>query len=366
MVSRRRHRSSSAMGPATLARASLATISLCLVATSSSAEPASIFEENSVFEMRMEFEYDDICMNPVEDDCEDVPGVISYEDADGAEKNVKIRIRTRGRWNPKTARCEFPSLFVFFDEDTTTGTVFEGENMLPLTTHCRHHYRNYRDYVQIEYLAHRIYGLLTDVSLRTRLLKVTYADANSRMSRTRYSFFIEHFDKLGARTGKKWVEVDRVDLDRVRPEEMATLSIYQFLIANLDWSALRGHNVAMFEDAGGILTPVPFDFDYSGIVYTPYASPPSELPVYSVTNRYYRGLCWPGLDWDGLFDRFTAIRGDVFEELERLPRVSRKERRRVRYFLGAFFEMLESEEDRREEIVDACRKIPKSMYGTDS
>jgi hypothetical protein len=334
---------------------------LAAVPAVSAGEQPLLFDEDSVFEVRLEYEFDDICMNPVEDDCADVPGVISYEDPDGVARSVDVRIRTRGRWNKETARCEFPSLFVFFDESQTAGTVFDGESMLPLTTHCRHHYRNYRDHIQTEYLAHRIYRMLTDISLRTRLLSVTYADADSRMSRTRYSFFVEHFDRLAARTGKTWVDIDETDLSRVRPEEMATLSLFQYLIANLDWSALQPHNVAMFEDEDGYLTPVPFDFDYSGIVYTPYASPPSELPVYSVLNRYYRGLCWPGLDWDAMFERFLAIREDVFAEFESLPKVSRKERRRVRFFVNAFFNLLDSPKDRQKKIVDACRKIPESM-----
>ena len=332
------------------------TLLACLA---SFAAQASIFDEDGVFEMQLAFDYDAICMNPVKFDCDDVPGVITYTNGDGGPRDVDVRIRTRGRWNPKTAGCEFPSLFVFFDHHSAAGTLFDGETMLPLTTHCRHHSREYRNYVQIEYLAHRIFRMLTDVSLRTRLLSVTYKDTESSGSRKRYGFFIEHFDKLGERTGKTWREIDKVDFDAVRPEEMARLSLFQYMIGNLDWSAIQPHNVAMFEDADGILTPVPFDFDYSGIVSTPYASPPSELPVYSVRQRFYRGLCWPDFDWSALFDEFRAIEAAVFTELKSLPRVSNRQRRQVRYFLKDFFGILESEKKRQSKIIDRCRTVPQ-------
>ncbi len=327
----------------------------CLAA---SAAQASLFDDSVVLEMQIAFDFDAICMNPVENDCEDVPGVISYMSADGESRDVSVNIGTRGRWNPKTAGCQLPSLFVYFDEQTATGTLFEGESMLPLTTHCRHHNRAYGDMVQIEYLAHRIFTMLTDVSLRTRLLSVTYKDTHSSGTRKRYAFFVEHFDRLGERTGTKWHDTERVDLDKVRPREMERLSLYQYMIGNLDWSAIQPHNVAMFEDAHGFLTPVPYDFDYSGIVSTPYASPPSELPVYSVRQRFYRGLCWPEFDWDALFDEFLAIEDDVFAELASLSKVNFKERRRVRYFLKDFFRTIRTGKNRQSKIIDRCRVLP--------
>ena len=320
-----------------------------------------IFADDSIFQIEMHFPFVDLCMNPRDDVCEDVPGWVGYVDRGGNEVRVDIRIRTRGRWNPKTANCEFPSLFVFFDTDQAEGTVFEAQTMLPLTTHCRHDYRNYQDYVQIEYLAHQIYGQLTEISLRTRLMLVHYKDTESRLNRKRYAFFVEHFEQMASRTGTRYIEVDDLDLNTVRPEEMARLSVFQLMIGNLDWSALKSHNIALFRDGEGVVSPVPFDFDYSGIVYTPYAKPPRELPVYSILARHYRGLCWPGLDWDAVLGQFHDIRPQVFEGLEELPKVSGKQRRRVRYFLLGFYEILESDKDRKKKITDACRDIPGDM-----
>lgn len=318
-----------------------------------------IFDEDAVFAMEMHFDFSAICMNPRSGKCEDASGWISYRDTSEEEVRVNIRIRTRGRWNPATANCEFPSLFIYFDESQAEGTVFEGQTMLPLTTHCRHNYRNYEDYVQLEHLVHQIYGMLTEISLRTRLLQVHYMDTESRLKRKRYAFLVEHFDKMASRTDTRYFEVDDLDVNTVQPEEMARFSMFQFMIGNLDWSALKSHNVALFKDDNGRVSPVPFDFDYSGLVYTPYAKPPRELPVYSVLNRHYRGLCWPELDWHAVVGEFQEIRPRVFDALAALPKVSAKQRRRAKQFLLGFYKILESEDELDKEIIGACREIPE-------
>ena len=37
--------------------------------------------------------------------------------------------------------------------------------------------------------------------------------------------------------------------------------------------------------------PVPYDFDFSGLVGTPYATPPDQVPIKNVRTRFYRGYC---------------------------------------------------------------------------
>ena len=37
--------------------------------------------------------------------------------------------------------------------------------------------------------------------------------------------------------------------------------------------------------------PVPYDFDFSGLVDAPYATPPTSVAVSNVRQRRYRGFC---------------------------------------------------------------------------
>ena len=42
-------------------------------------------------------------------------------------------------------------------------------------------------------------------------------------------------------------------------------------------------------DPNGLI-PVPYDFDMSGLVKPPYAKPNPNFPIYSVSERLYRGI----------------------------------------------------------------------------
>jgi hypothetical protein len=52
------------------------------------------------------------------------------------------------------------------------------------------------------------------------------------------------------------------------------------------------HNAELIGPLGpGSAIPVPYDFDFSGFVNAPYATPPDELHIASVRQRAYRGYC---------------------------------------------------------------------------
>ena len=39
------------------------------------------------------------------------------------------------------------------------------------------------------------------------------------------------------------------------------------------------------------MIPIPYDFDFSGLVDAPYATPPDVLKIANVRQRFYRGYC---------------------------------------------------------------------------
>ena len=96
------------------------------------------------------------------------------------------------------------------------------------------------------------------------------------------------------------------------------------MIGNTDFSALAQHNIMLLRTPDGRVTPLPYDFDFSGLVDADYAGPPPGLGLHSVRHRLYRGFCHPGLDWDALFQKFRDKRMQVFELLESTPGLSKK------------------------------------------
>ena len=86
--------------------------------------------------------------------------------------------------------------------------------------------------------------------------------------------------------------------------------MFQYAIGNTDWSAIKGHNVLLVE-SDGLVTPVPFDFDFSGLVNAQYASVSPELSISNVRQRVFRGVCNPSTDWNAAFAHFVARREDA-------------------------------------------------------
>jgi len=71
-----------------------------------------------------------------------------------------------------------------------------------------------------------------------------------------------------------------------------------YMIGNLDWSMRAGpagegccHNGRLLAGNGPYYTPVPYDFDYSGLVDAPYAVPPDGFKISNVKSRVYQGYC---------------------------------------------------------------------------
>src|SRR5438477_9110718 len=67
--------------------------------------------------------------------------------------------------------------------------------------------------------------------------------------------------------------------------------VFQYMIGNTDFAVTALHNIVLIQDSVGVVYPVPYDFDWSGVISTPYAFPDSRLPIRTVRQRLWRGTC---------------------------------------------------------------------------
>jgi hypothetical protein len=319
---------------------------------------ADLFGTSEPLEIELALDFAGLCRGAGSDDCADLPATLTYVSADGVDRRLPVSVRARGRWRNDPDNCSTPPLAVIFDTASTEGALFAGQTMLPLTTHCRDRPSYYEQYVLKENLTYRIYNALTDMSLRTRLARVTYRDTGRRARPTveRYAFFTEHFDSLAARHGAQFWPTDSFDPSDADVDDLAMVELFEFMIGNTDWSLIAGHNIAHLRSQGGPVGVVAYDFDFSGIVAAPYATPPPNLRIRRVTQRLYRGFCHPGLDWERLFARFegrrTAIEAVIESEVEALEA---SHRANARAYVDEFFALISSPERRQAAIVGACR-----------
>lgn len=282
------------------------------------------------------------------------PATLAYAGADGRAAAVPIRARTRGIWRLKN--CAFPPLRLNFAAATARGTPFERLDKPKLVTHCRDN-AAYEQYVLREHQLYRVLALLTPMSHRTRLVRVTYVDeTGKRDSTTRYGIALEEPAALAARVGGRLVEVTGAQASDLDPYHAALVGVFQYLIGNSDWSTGALHNAELVTTPTFEIFLVPYDFDFSGAVDAPYATVDPSLPIRHVRERIYRGHCASADHYRRVFALFNAKK-DAIYALYRDPVGRLLEPRTVRETLAyfdAFYATINVERDARRAIVDAC------------
>lgn len=333
---------------------------------------APLFAENTVMALSIALDFKDLCRPRESENCDFVPTVLVYGTKSGEKRSMPVEIKARGGWRSLSRNCSAPLLWVRFAEHAVPGTPFEGQTLLPLTTHCGKGVSvealtraipraDFEQYLLREFLAYRVYGTLTDLSLRTRLVRISYPDpGQSGRSTLHYAFFTEHFDDAAARTGNTRPERGNFDPNRLDPQAAARLALFQFMIGNTDWSIARERNTMLLQSSEDIQLPVPYDMDMSGLVDAEYAGPAPGLPIDSVRERFFLGYCQPGIDWEALFADFNSKRDAILELDDRLPGFSRGSQRWIHRYLESFFDVLDSADQSREHITAACLPWPPS------
>lgn len=220
------------------------------------------------------------------------PATLTFAGDSGAVA-VPIELAPRGHFRLRI--CGFVPLKVYLPKEQVKGTVFGGNGSLKLITHCDKQARNEQNLL-VEYAIYRAYNQLTELSHRARLARITYADVrDSTRNLTRYGFFLEDDKDMAERNGGTlFAELGPASYSEMDSSQMDLMGVFQYLIGNTDWSVIMRHNVRLVQVAGRpVLYPVAYDFDFAGLVNASYASPDPRIPIKTVRQRLYRGMCRP-------------------------------------------------------------------------
>jgi hypothetical protein len=326
-----------------------------------------LFADDSVLELSLSLDFEALCRPNREPDCDYVPTELGYVSPHGELRAIPVQVLVRGGWRARRDHCEVPPLFVKFTAETVEDTPFAGQSMLPLTTHCRDRRgsfgganpREYEQYVLREYLGYRLYQLFSDQGLRTRLVRISYSSpGNAALETQRYAFFTEHFDDLAARNGARRLPRGSFSPELVDLAALDRVSLFSFMIGNTDLSVPRERNIILLEGEYGLQYPVPYDLDMSGLVDAEYSGVSPRLDFRNPRQRYYLGFCHPLPDFPALFAEFQGQREAALQLVGEIPGLNRASRKGSRAYLDDFFDLLESPEARRADIIEACHPWP--------
>jgi hypothetical protein len=286
---------------------------------------------------------------------------LAYRDATKGEVTVPLRVRVRGK--SRAAFCDFPPLLLNFRTGDLVGTVFEGEDRLKLVTHCKAS-SSYDEYLLLEYLSYRIWGLVSATGLRARLVEVGYFDPErERDLGTRPAILLEDEERFAERQGLTIFEGPKLQRARYNAESLVLLEVFEYFLGNTDWSALEGpageeccHNVVPYVRADDMLVPVPYDFDSAGLVNAPHALPDERLRIRDVRQRLYRGPCRTPDELAPIFERFQAQRSAILALFGEQSGLSAKVAEGARGYVDAFYEVLGDPKLRENAFFDACER----------
>jgi hypothetical protein len=320
-----------------------------LLARKTDAQNRKLFQDGPLLEFTLTSEFNLINKERTPNNAKQFPGVLTVDGTD-----IPVKLGSRGHLRLNSQTCDFVPIKVEFRPAPLDGTIFEGQTTLKLATHCRND-EDFDQYVIREYLAYKLANLVTPLSFRARLARATYIDARSkkRMS-THNALFLEHENDVARRLGGREVRQPHMVFHDFDKGALTTMMLLEYMLGNTDYSIWALHNVAIVQDKKREFFPVPYDFDLSGMVHTPYATPEQRLFLHSVTDRLYRGPCRTLDEFNVAAEPFRAHKADMMAAIDSVRELNSAHRREMKDYLESFFQRIATPESIKKTFVNGC------------
>ncbi|WP_282016181.1 CotH kinase family protein [Marinifilum flexuosum] len=320
-------------------------------ATNSPYETLPLFSSDKIFEIKLKGDIRKL-FNDRKENATYHPFIFSY-DINNQQHSLDIRVKTRGHFRKMRANCATPPLLLNFDTlPDLAKTIFKGQNKLKLVTTC-----DIEKFVVQEYLVYKIYQLITEKSFQVRLVKVIFEDTKRNKTRSaKYGILLEDQNKMAKRNHSAIRKQLNVNPQTIDKESFLKMAVFQYLIGNTDWSIQYLHNIKLLVNhSGKSIVTVPYDFDMSGIVNTPYAAPAEALQLSSVRNRRYRGYCLDNMnEFESTFELFNDLKKEIYAIYQNNTLIDKAYRKNTIRYLDKFYEIINNKELSKREFQYPC------------
>ncbi len=327
----------------------------CVCLGQASNSESALFATDSILELTLFADLDSL-LAYTEEEPDYQSARLMYKDP-GNQKMVEmnVKVRSRGNFRRKPEHCGFPPLKMKFYKSERQGTIFEDLKDVKLVTHCQTDIQEYEQYVLEEYLIYKAYNIFTDFSFKVRLARITYLDEISWADTlTRYAFILENAEHMAKRNNCELLELETVPPEKLDRNLFTLMSLFNYMILNTDYSVPIVHNVELvIHDHFSPPIPVPYDFDWSGIINIPYESPFAATKA-KFSGRQYKGPCINRNELERSFSVMLAKREQLFNLYRDFPYLDEDMRSRSLQDLSMFFIIITSRELIRQEFIKNC------------
>lgn len=267
---------------------------------------------------------------------------------DNAGKAFDVSVRTRGKFRRR--RCEIPPIKLKFAKAGLREAQLDTMNEIKLVLPCASKEAD-EELIVREYLIYRMFESLSpDYCVRARLVRLHLKDSAKKRPQRMLAMLVEHEEQVSGRLRcgvfKEW----GIKPEQLQSEQTALAVLFEYLVGNTDWEIASSRNVMLLQPSNGEkIRPIPYDFDFSGFVAAPYASPNSECNIRTVRDRC---LMDPGISTEALQQALRTIL-DAKPQLYTICRnkhLSSPGQDDVVKYLDSFFQM-----------ITASKEIPARM-----
>jgi hypothetical protein len=254
------------------------------------------------------------------------------------EKDLQLK----ARGNFRRSHCNLAPFWLDIRKIDFNNKELQDIKRIKIVTHCRGS-KAYEEYVLKEYLCYKIYNIISPVSFRVRLVRMTYVDTGRKNKVSEgWAFMIEPEEMLAQRMNAVVVKRDDLSTRLLRPWEIDILALFQYMIGNVDYSVFGRHNLKFLGLPGygaAGYTPVPYDFDYTGLVDTYYAIPSENLDIQSVRERLYLGPCREDKAYQAAIEHINLCREEILQMVKDFEYLDQKYKKNVIAYLEQYFEL---------------------------
>ena len=315
---------------------------------------SKLFREDAPLDIKLGFSFKDVKKSDKETAVSQE--WLHFKDESGNWDSLKVDLFARG--NFRKEHCFFTPLKIKIDKKEREGTIFKGNKTLKLVMPCQNN-KMADDLTLKEYMAYKIYEEVSPYHFHTRLVNLTIIDRSGKKEKANVikAFLIEDDSEIADRF--EGVMKKDIQLNPFRFKDTVSIrqDFFQFMIANTDWSTVVQHNIAVMQLANKDYIPLCYDFDMSGLVNAPYSVVNPLIPINSVTERYYWGVCRDESLFQNTREYYLSIENKIWEAYGKLsPSLSPNEQENTKKFLTAYFDILKDDRKFRDNIFSNCRK----------
>lgn len=282
------------------------------------------------------------------------PADITLQFSDTSVISGQIGIKPRGIYRKQN--CDLASLLLNFK--TNPSSKLAALKELKLVGGCRSG-PNDEALLLKEYVVYKLYNFISVMSFRVRLLHVTYKDNKEKAkSYSQYAFLIEDIKDMAKRNNCTELKNKKLNTEATDRRQINLVSIFQYMIGNTDWSVPAAHNIKLMQSKNDTLArpyPIPYDFDYAGLVNAPYAVPAEELGTKSVTERVYRGFARNEAEIQTNVDVFRGKKEQIMFYVQNFALLSPNEKKQMTRYLEDFYKIAENKRMSKSAFIDNAR-----------